>query len=146
MKGSQKPGSFPMPPSQIPSHTSLVANRVYSCLPKFVGSEECFATQVWRDANKCKGGKQKRQISENMRPYIFLTHFVGLPWWLSGKESSCQCRRHGFNPRSGTIPHDAGQLLSLCSRACEPQLLSPCAVTTKAQVPTARAPQEKPPQ
>ena len=38
-----------MPPSQIPSHTSLVANRVYSCLPKFVGSEECFATQVWRD-------------------------------------------------------------------------------------------------
>ena len=22
----------------------------------------------------------------------------GLPWWLSGKESACQCRRHGFNP------------------------------------------------
>ena len=21
-----------------------------------------------------------------------------LPWWLSGKESTCQCRRHGFNP------------------------------------------------
>ena len=21
-----------------------------------------------------------------------------LPWWLSGKESSCQCRRHGFDP------------------------------------------------
>ena len=39
-----------MPPSaQIPLHTSLVANRVYSCLPEFVGSEECFATQVCRD-------------------------------------------------------------------------------------------------
>ena len=22
----------------------------------------------------------------------------GLPWWLSGKESACQCRRYGFNP------------------------------------------------
>ena len=22
----------------------------------------------------------------------------GLLWWLSSKESSCQCRRHGFNP------------------------------------------------
>ena len=22
----------------------------------------------------------------------------GLPWWLSGKEPICQCRRHGFDP------------------------------------------------
>ena len=29
---------------------------------------------------------------------------LGLPWWLSGKESACQCRRHGFNPWSGRIP------------------------------------------
>ena len=39
------------------------------------------------------------------------------------------------------------QLLSLCSRACEPQLLSPCATTTEAHMPRAGAPQqEKPPQ
>ena len=24
--------------------------------------------------------------------------FEGLPHWLSGKESACQCRRYGFNP------------------------------------------------
>ena len=24
----------------------------------------------------------------------------GLPWWLSGKESACQCRRHGYDPWS----------------------------------------------
>ena len=24
-------------------------------------------------------------------------------WWLSDKESTCQCRRHGFNPRVGKI-------------------------------------------
>ena len=27
-----------------------------------------------------------------------------LPWWLSGKEFACQCRRHGFSPWVGTIP------------------------------------------
>ena len=32
---------------------------------------------------------------------------LGLPRWLSGKESACQCRRprrHGFNPCIGKIP------------------------------------------
>ena len=31
----------------------------------------------------------------------------GLPWWLSGKEYACQCRRHrrrGFDPWVGKIP------------------------------------------
>ena len=26
------------------------------------------------------------------------------PWWFSGKESSCQCRRCGFDPWTGQIP------------------------------------------
>ena len=28
----------------------------------------------------------------------------GLPKWLSGKESTCQCRRHGFDPWVRKIP------------------------------------------
>ena len=28
---------------------------------------------------------------------------MGLPWWLSGKEPSCQCRRRGFDPWAGKI-------------------------------------------
>ena len=28
----------------------------------------------------------------------------GLPRWLNGKESTCQCRRHGFDPWVGKIP------------------------------------------
>ena len=28
----------------------------------------------------------------------------GLPWWLSGKGSTCQCRRHKFNPWVRKIP------------------------------------------
>ena len=27
-----------------------------------------------------------------------------LPWWLSGKESACQCRRHEFYPWVRKIP------------------------------------------
>ena len=56
---------------------------------------------------------------------------LGLPWWLSGEESTCQCWKRGVVPGSARIPHAAEQLgpvpllLSLCSRAWEPQLLNP---------------------
>ena len=29
---------------------------------------------------------------------------IGLSRWCSGKESACQCRRHGFHPWVGKIP------------------------------------------
>ena len=41
-----------------------------------------------------------------------------VPRWLSGRESTCQCRIQGFDLCSGKIPHAAEQL-------------SPCATTTK---------------
>ena len=55
-------------------------------------------------------------------------HNLGLPWWLSGKEFTCQCRRHGFDPQSRKIPHATEQL-------------SPCAITTESmlQIPGATA-------
>ena len=45
----------------------------------------------------------------------------GPPWWLCGKESTCQCRRHGFNPLLEKAPHAADQL-SLCILTIEPVL------------------------
>ena len=27
---------------------------------------------------------------------------LGLPWWLNGKESTCQCRKNRFDPWSVT--------------------------------------------
>ena len=47
---------------------------------------------------------------------------MGLPWWLSGEESACQCGRHGCYPWCGKIPYATGQL-------------SPCAAFTEARVP-----------
>ena len=54
--------------------------------------------------------------------YLFNTWlYHGLPWWLSVKESTCQCRRHEFNPWSRKMPH-AMEQLSLCTTIIEPTL------------------------
>ena len=42
-----------------------------------------------------------------------ITWLAGLPWWFSGKESTCQWGRHGFDPQSGKIPR-AGAIKPLC--------------------------------
>ena len=71
----------------------------------------------------------------------------GLAWWHSGKESSCKCSGHRFDPWSGKIPH-ASEQLSPCATTTEPgkphywaqvlQLLNP-------EHPRARAPQREKP-
>ena len=43
----------------------------------------------------------------NVYIHISTYLYTGLPRWLSGKESACQCRRHrrpGFDPWIGKIP------------------------------------------
>ena len=62
-------------------------------------------------------------------------HNSGLPWWLSGKESICQCRSHEFSPWSGKIPHVVEQL-SLSTTAIEAVLQSPGVTTTEALAPS----------
>ena len=65
----------------------------------------------------------------------FYINVQRLPWWLSGKESTWQCRRQVFDLQSGEIPHAvelSPQLLSFPSRAQELQLLSPWAPITEA--------------
>ena len=41
---------------------------------------------------------------------IVLMIHHGLPWWLSGKESACQCRRLRFDPWVGKMPWRRGWL------------------------------------
>ena len=41
----------------------------------------------------------------------------GLPWWLSGKESACQCRRGGWIPASGvSLVGEMATLSSILAR------------------------------
>ena len=43
---------------------------------------------------------------------------LGPPWWLSGKESAHQCKRHEVDPRSRSISH-AAEWGDLCAPATE---------------------------
>ena len=71
--------------------------------------------------------KEKASLNKN--------HFIknksqGLPWWLSGKESACQCRRYGLESWYRKIPH-AKEQLSPCITTTEPVLWNPEATTTE---------------
>ena len=48
----------------------------------------------------CYGG----QLSQTQPHCYSPQQNTGLAWWLSGKESASQCRRHRFNPWAGKIP------------------------------------------
>ena len=74
-------------------------------------------------------------------PHGITTSYLPLAWWLSGKESACQSRRHRFDPWSGKIPHASEQLSPSATVigpvlwSWELQLLSPHATITEAHVP-----------
>ena len=53
-------------------------------------------------------GMETTSVSVNR--WMHKDDVVGLPWWHSGWESTCQCRGHGFEPWSGKIPHATEQL------------------------------------
>ena len=52
--------------------------------------------------------EQKKKLYREVRVRLIfkwkLKYSSGLPWWLSGKESSCQCRRHGLDTWDRKIP------------------------------------------
>ena len=51
---------------------------------------------------------------------------IGLPWWLSGKASACQCRRHRLDLWSGENPtcHGVTKPVGRSYRACALELES----------------------
>ena len=61
--------------------------------------------------------------------YFFFPLFYSnhrLPWWLSGKESTCQCNRHGFDiwVKKIPIPQDLCGISSFCLETCLPRSCS----------------------
>jgi len=75
-----------------------------------------WCVKIWSGSKLGKGAQKSMQL--------------GPPWWLSGKEFACQCRRHGFYPWSRKIPH-AMEQLGPCTTAVEPVLSSLGATTTE---------------
>ena len=111
----------PLPPAWV-THSSLLSAHGWGSRRPPPGSDG--ASGGWagsRSALGCRGTsgclrtqeRDKNGQSENTR--------LGLPWWLRGKESTCQCRRHRFDPWVGKILH-AMEQPSLCTTITEPML------------------------
>ena len=58
---------------------------------------------------------------QNLRNKTLKIQIKGLPSWVSGEESTCQCSGHGFDLWSRKIPH-ATEQLRLCAMTIEPVL------------------------
>ena len=83
--------------------------------------------------------KKKKEVES------FIKFSQGLPWWLSGKEPACQCRRHKSDLWYGRIPH-ATEQLGLCATSIEPVTTEPHVLQLpKPRHPRASAPQQKKP-
>ena len=74
--------------------------------------------EIWEGHDETEAESMTKRLNDKGLPsflacliflypgYCFLCLDIplfGLPWWLSGKESACQCRRHRFDPWSETI-------------------------------------------
>ena len=66
---------------------------------------------------------------------------MDFPWWLSGKESACQCRGHGFDPWSRKIPRAVEQLSLHTTTRESQEPRARAAATREASTMEARAPQ-----
>ena len=54
---------------------------------------------LWPCSHLLNSSRSLIHIKDNFSPPFWIG---GLPWWLSGKEPTCQCRRRGFNPWQGS--------------------------------------------
>ena len=90
---------------------------------------------------------RERHILSLSLSFLIYKTGQGLPRGLSGKESACRCRRHGFDPWSGKIPHTTEQL-SPCTTNYWACALEPgnCNSWNLSSLDRLCAQQEKPPQ
>ena len=62
---------------------------------------------MWPGSHACPRQAHPHHPGLTLWSFIYLDSvimFCELSWWLSGKESACQSRRHGFDPWIWKIP------------------------------------------
>ena len=88
----------------------------YACCPLFLTLDEKREDLKLALLSQRTKGSIGEVLFDHLKTFV-----VRLPWWLSGKE----CRRHGFDPGSGKIPHGEKQL-SLCATTNKPECSGAC--------------------
>ena len=97
----QWPSVYPFP---LTSHPPTSSDKLHSAFKTASGGMPLHLYQ----AGPCGTPGHK---SLSVSPHFLITgnrfhlaFMTGLPLWLSGKESACQCRKHRFDPWVGNIP------------------------------------------
>ena len=90
--------------------------------------------KFWQEMMKAKQTPDAGKMMKTIGQRDFENEAPGLPRWLSGKESSCRCRRAGFDLWSRKIPPAAEQL-SPFAATTEPVLWNPEAAAAEGHVP-----------
>ena len=91
-------GSSPLAASSLSSELILLP--VCVLLTSWGDREECLRMQLPCGAPRDVHVGQSLMLWRSQYP----VSVGGFPWWLSGKESSCQCKRHEFDPWVRKIP------------------------------------------
>ena len=88
------------------THVSYVS--YVSCIScdSCIGRQILYHCPTWEAHGFLSAYPVGRECSQQPAVQIFTHNYraPGLPWWLSGKESACQCRRCRFDPWAGKIP------------------------------------------
>ena len=58
------------------------------------------------NGTKLESVEYSENCFSNLTFFFLLDISIGLSWWLSDKESTCQCRRHGLIPGSRKSPEE----------------------------------------
>ena len=114
-----------LPLSMYPKEMKISCH-TKTCKQMFVAAFFLIASK-WKQSDD--GCIKKMWHVHTMQYYSAIKSHEGLPWWLSGREFTCQCRRHRFDPRSGKIPL-ATEKLSPRARTTEARApWNPCSTT-----------------
>ena len=70
--------------------------KLYSLEDHF--SDQSCNTAIFKYTHTNSNLLQEDDLKLTDRTSGYEKSILGLPWWLSGKESALQCRRHGSNP------------------------------------------------
>ena len=85
-------------------HACCHFSRVWLCDPMDCSSSGSSVHGILQEYWSGLLGPPPCTVGGNVNWYSYYGEQYGLPWWLSGKESACQCRRCRFNPWVRKIP------------------------------------------
>jgi len=112
----QRPTRLPRPWDSPGKNTGVGCHFLLQCMKGKSESEVAQLCPTLRDPTVCSlpgssvhGISQARVLEWGAiafsSMYIYMHIYkLGLPWWLGGKDFTCQCRRLGFNPWVRKIP------------------------------------------